>query len=306
MNLIETHQLARRFGKTEAVHDVSFQVPEGEIYALLGPNGAGKTTTIQMLMNIQQPTSGIAKVLGIDSTNLTEREFQKIGYVSENLRLPEWMTLQELIDYFRPMYSTWDTSFEEALIGRFELPLDLKFKHLSRGMQMKAQLLTSLAYRPQLIVLDEPFSGLDPLTRDELIQGILELNSQEGWSVLITSHDLDEVERLSDHVGILNKGKLEVSEEIESLQNRVRNITITHTENIAEVSPPAHWIHYQRQGGVSRFFDLNYQSEASDNLYRNYFQNPAHIQAETLNLREIFVELSKTFRQPYSKKGVLK
>lgn len=303
MNLIETDNLARRYGKTDAVNGITFQVPEGEIYAFLGPNGAGKTTTIQMLMNIQQPTSGSATILGIDSRKLTAQEFQKIGYVSENLRLPSWMTVRDLLDYFRPMYPTWDQDFERELLKRFELPVDLKYKRLSRGMQMKASLLTSLVYRPRLIVLDEPFSGLDPLVRDELIQGILELTEQQGWSILITSHDLDEVERLSDHVGILNKGKLEVSEGIEDLQDRFRDVTVTHGENAPSVTPKSQWIHYERHGGVSRFRELRYQNGESEALYRELFQGVTDIQVESMKLREIFVELAKTFREIGVEKG---
>ena len=139
-NVIETQGLKRRFGNTDAVDNLTLAVPEGSIYAFLGPNGAGKTTTIKMLMNILEPTAGVAKVLGVNSTSLTPREFTQIGYVSENQQMPEWMTVAQLIDYCRPMYPNWDTAFCEKLLKQFDLPRDRKLKSLSRGMKMKAAL----------------------------------------------------------------------------------------------------------------------------------------------------------------------
>src|SRR4051812_35392150 len=148
MNIIETHTLSRRFGKMDAVHELNLTVPAGSIFALLGPNGAGKTTTIKVLMNLLPPTTGSASVLGVDSRKLGEREFAQIGYVSENQQMPLWMTVRQLLDYCRPFYPTWDRDLERTLLQRFELPEGRKLSQLSRGMLMKASLLSSLAYRP--------------------------------------------------------------------------------------------------------------------------------------------------------------
>ena len=187
MNIIETHQLTHRYGRTEAVHDLTLAVPAGSIFALLGPNGAGKTTTIKLLMNLLRPTRGSATVLGVDSKKLGERERAQIGYVSENQELPSWMTVRQLLDYCRPFYPTWDVALEKKLLTQFDLPPERKLKQLSRGMLMKAALLSSLAYRPKLLVLDEPFSGLDPVVRDDVVRGILETSEVGGWTVLVSS-----------------------------------------------------------------------------------------------------------------------
>ncbi|MEO6846567.1 MAG: ABC transporter ATP-binding protein, partial [Chthoniobacterales bacterium] len=197
---IETDQLTRHFGKTEAVNNLTLRVPEGNIFAFLGPNGAGKTTAIKMLMNILHPTSGSARILGVDSAQLSSTEFSQIGYVSENQQIPEWMTVAKFIAFCKPMYPTWDDALCAKLLKEFDLPLDRKLKSLSQGMKVKATLLVSLAYRPKLIVLDEPFTGLDALVRDEFIRGLLELSEQEKWTIFISSHDIDEVERLADSV----------------------------------------------------------------------------------------------------------
>src|SRR4051812_16429068 len=133
MNIIETTNLTRRFGRNEAVHDLNFAVPTGSVTALLGANGAGKTTTIKLLMNLLSATSGSARVLGVDSHQLGEKEKAQIGYVSENQDLPLWMSVRQLLDYCRPFYPTWDRELEKTLLAQFALPEDRKLKHLSRG-----------------------------------------------------------------------------------------------------------------------------------------------------------------------------
>src|SRR4051812_13414197 len=130
MSIIETDNLSRRFGRLEAVHDLTLSIPEGSVTALLGPNGAGKTTTLKMLMNLVAPTSGTARVLGVDSRKIGAAQFAQIGYVSENQELPLWMTVRQLLDYCRPFYPTWDRDLESSLIKRFDLPEDRKLKHL--------------------------------------------------------------------------------------------------------------------------------------------------------------------------------
>ena len=181
--------LSKRFGRSTVVDHLNLDVPEGSIYGLVGPNGAGKTTTIKMLMNILQPSEGRAEVLGTDSRRLICRDFvERIGYVSENQEMPDWMTVGSFMAYLKPFYPTWDDARAAELLRQFDLPLDRKLKHLSRGMWMKTALASSLAYRPPLLILDEPFTGLDPLVRDELIEGVLD--AAEGATILVSSHNL--------------------------------------------------------------------------------------------------------------------
>ena len=147
---------------------MDLEVPRGKVTAFLGPNGAGKTTTIKCAMNLMEWQDGQIDVMGCSAQNLQPEHWQKIGYVSENQEMPDWMTVPQLLDYVRPLYGKyWDRDFEKKMLADFDLPLKTRLKSLSRGQRMKASLLSSLAYRPQLVVLDEPFSGLDPLVRDE-------------------------------------------------------------------------------------------------------------------------------------------
>ena len=296
-NVIETQNLTRRFGKTEAVDNLTFTVPEGSIYAFLGPNGAGKTTTIKMLLNILKPTSGSANILGLDSTRIGPSEFAGIGYVSENQKLPEWMTVGQLIDYCRPMYPAWDAAFCGKLRAQFDLPLDRKLKNLSRGMKVKAALLVSLAYHPRLLVLDEPFTGLDPLVRDEFIRGILELSEEGNWTVFISSHDIDEVERLADWVGIINNGHLKLAESAAALQSRFRRIECVVAETTKlPASLPQSWLIPEIAGHTVRVVESQFQAGGSEAELRRVLPDASQISASAMSLRDIFLALARTYR----------
>jgi len=297
MNIIETHNLTRRFGRTEAVHELNLVVPEGSIFALLGPNGAGKSTTIKMLMNLVAPTSGDARVLGVDSRRLTPREREQIGYVSENQELPLWMTVGAYLDFCRPLYPNWDAALEKTLREKFDLPADRKLKHLSRGMLMKTALLSSLAYRPKLLVLDEPFSGLDPLVRDEFVRGLLEVSELGGWTVLISSHDIEEVERLADWIGVMDAGRLQFAESTETLLGRFRRIDVTCPSGTANlVAPPAHWLELERTGDLVRFVDSRFVPGQVERDCQAKYPG-ATVAVGPMTLRDIFITLARTNRK---------
>ena len=296
--MITLDNLHKRFRNVDAVNGLSLTVPEGQVTAFLGPNGAGKTTTIKCLLNLHRPDHGQATVLGCDSRALGPAQFTQLGYVSENMELPLWMTVQMFLDYCRPLYPQWDRSFEAKLMQQFELPPRTKLKDLSRGMRMKAALLSSLAYRPKLLVLDEPFSGLDPLVRDEFIRGLLELTGQEGWTVFVSSHDIEEVQRLADRIAILSRGKLALDETSESLQARFRAVEVVLPEGVqAPVQMPATWMHAEQAGRTLRFFDTQFAhpQHLSDSV-RSTIPNAATIEARAMSLREIFIALARAYR----------
>ena len=292
---ILTQSLSKTFGQTLAVDRLGLAVPEGAIYALVGANGAGKTTVIKLLMNIFRPTAGSAQVLGIDSRSLAGKAFNRIGYVSENQDMPEWMTVGALLDYYRAFYPTWDRALEQQLVRQFDLPLQRKLKNLSRGMKMKAAFASSLAYRPPLIVLDEPFSGLDPLVRDELIEGLIERAPET--TIFLSSHDLAEIESFSSHVGYLHQGRLLFSEEMTTLSNRFREVTIT----LAGPSPlpanlPAAWLEPQTADCVLRFVQSDFSDERSPREMAERFPAARDIGFEPISLRQIFLAIAKSAR----------
>jgi len=260
---------------------------------LIVPNGAGKTTTIKLLMNLIQPTSGQAMVLNTESRHLGVKDWQRIGYVSENQELPEWMSPSELLAYYRPFYPTWD----DALCGTLQEALGLTaagpLRTLSRGTRMKAALLASLAFSPELVVLDEPFSGLDPLVRDELVRALLEMPGHRPWTVLVSSHDVDEVERLADWIGFINNGRLTLVEPIESLLNRFSLVeVITERETVAELPAVSNWVRHGAAGRTLRFVDTAHDQPES--LQRIGAAFPAAtIRSSRMSLRDVFLVLAR-------------
>ncbi len=293
MNAIETYSLSRTFGQNEVLHDLDFEVPNGSVFALLGSNGAGKTTTIKLLMNRISPTSGEARVLGVSSVRLSPSQFERIGYVSESQHLPVWMTVRQYLNYCRPFYPKWDRELESELLSKFDLPGDRRLSDLSRGMKMKAALISALAYRPSLLVLDEPFSGLDPLVRDEFTRGFLAVSAIEECTILVSSHDIDDIERMVDHVALLDAGRLRLSESVETLTARFRRVEVSQTSQ-ATLRPPRA-LDWEVSGGLSQFVAPDYISEKSEASWRQLFPG-AEINARAMTLREIVLSLIRTAR----------
>ena len=295
--VIETRGLTRRFRKTVAVKDFSLEVPAGSIFALLGPNGAGKTTLIKMIMNMVRPSAGRASILGTDSLRLGPPQLERIGYVSENQELPEWMTVQELIDYCRPFYPAWDDDLCRRLTHQFNLPLARQMKTFSRGMKVKAALLSSLSYRPELMILDEPFTGLDALVRDELIRGLLEVTDREERTILIASHDIDEVERLADWVGVIHKGEMQLAEPAASLRARFRQCeaTLEQDQEVPETLPET-WLLAERAGQVLRFVDSRFQNGTGEENVREVLPEIKDLDVSPMSLKEIFLTLARSWR----------
>jgi len=301
---IETVTLGRRFGRKQAVRDLTLQVPEGSVFALIGRNGAGKTTTIKMLVNIIEPSEGSARVLGTESRRLGPSEFRQIGYVSENQRLPEWMTVRDFLAYCKPLYPSWDDRFSRKLIDQFELPLDDKLRDLSRGMKVQAALVSSLAYRPALLILDEPFSGLDPVVRDDLIRGVLELTGEARWTIFLSSQDIEEVERLADWVAFLDDGRLGFSESVSSLQSRFRQIEVVLGEDGTRPSEiPPSWMLLETTGRTARFLDSSYGDETIRQV-KSIFPGCREVTAHPVSLRELFIALARA-RRPRAQGGHL-
>ncbi len=292
---IETHGLSRTFGSLDAVRSLDLQVPAGSIFALIGPNAAGKTTTIKMLMNLVRPTAGSASVLGVPPRSLSATEWQRIGYISENQDLPGWMSPAQYFAYCRPFYPAWDDELCTRLQASLGLISRVALKASSRGTRMKAALLSSLAYRPDLVVLDEPFSGLDPVVREELVRALLGVPRERESTVLVSSHDVDEVERLADWVGFLCEGRLIFAEPVESLLNRFRLIEIV-PDDAARVAPEtfrslAGWLPRGTAGRTLRFVDTAHNPADAQARIASAFPN-ASVHVSNLSLRDIFMTLA--------------
>jgi len=205
---VEVSCLSRSFGPKLALNQVSLQVKRGRVFGLVGANGAGKTTLIKHLLGRLKAESGTVRVFGFDPVTDPVAVLSRTGYLSENRDLPAWMRVDELLRYTAAFYPRWDTTYAEELRQQFGLDPRAKIKHLSRGENAKAGLLIALAYKPELLLLDEPSSGLDPVVRRDILEAIIRTVADEGRTVLFSSHLLEEVERVADDVTMMFNGKV--------------------------------------------------------------------------------------------------
>jgi ABC-2 type transport system ATP-binding protein len=198
--------VGRRFGKRFAIHDLSFNVPQGCICAFLGPNGAGKTTTIRMLLGLIPPQEGTISVLGMQPPRHYIELRQQVGYVPDQQCIYRWMTVPQVFSFASRLYRNWDRPCQEEMATLLKLPENRRVGELSRGELAKLALVIALAHRPRLLILDEPTTGLDPLVRDEFLTVILQLYKERGGTVFFSTHILSDVERIATQVVVLHQG----------------------------------------------------------------------------------------------------
>ena len=202
-SIVAVDHVTRRFGAKLALDDVTFRVPAGSVVGLVGENGAGKTTLIKHILGLLKAQTGSVRVFGLDPVADPVGVLSRVGYLSEEPDMPGWMRVHELIRYVAAFYPTWDAEYAEQLRREFDLDPNAKVKQLSKGQRARAGLLIALAYRPELLLLDEPSSGLDPIVRRDILGAIIRTIADEGRTVLFSSHLLAEVERVSDQVAMI-------------------------------------------------------------------------------------------------------
>lgn len=207
-NIVSVRDLTRRFRGRMALDHVTLEVPPGQVFGLVGANGAGKTTFLKHLLGLLKAQSGSVRVFGLDPVQHPVEVLGRVGFLSEDRDLPSWMRVGELIRYSQAFYPRWDVGYAESLRNQFQLDPQALIKHLSRGELAKAGLLVALAHRPDLLVLDEPSSGLDPIVRREMLEAIVRTVASEGRTVLFSSHLLDEIERVSDQIAMVARGRI--------------------------------------------------------------------------------------------------
>ncbi len=225
--IVRIEKLSRAFGKKQALTDVDLTVPKGAVFGLVGENGAGKTTIIKHILGLLKAQQGRVRVFHLDPVTDPVAVLGRIGYLSEDRDIPEWMTISQLMRYNQAFYNDWDrrwdTEFAKSLCEQFELNPSQKVKELSRGQLARTGLVIALAHRPELLILDEPSSGLDPLVRRDILTAIIRTVADDGRTVLFSSHLLDEVERVADWVAMIHHGRVVLSDLlVDVLQNHHR------------------------------------------------------------------------------------
>jgi len=223
--VVEVRGVTRLFGRKPALNDVSFEIPRGQVFGLVGENGAGKTTLIRHLLGLLRAQSGMVRVFGHDPVADPMNVLSRIGYLSEDRDLPDWMRIGDLMHYLQSFYPRWDQTLADELIETFELNRNQVIRSVSRGQRARVGLLGALAHRPELLILDEPSSGLDPVVRRDILGAIIRTVAEEGRTVLFSSHLLDEVERVADHVLMLHSGKVVLSDALDTIRANHRRIT---------------------------------------------------------------------------------
>jgi ABC-2 type transport system ATP-binding protein len=234
---IDVRGVSRRFGANRALDDVSLTVPRGVVFGLIGENGAGKTTLIKHVLGLLRAQHGSVRVFGLDPVADPVGVLSRVGTLSEDRDLPGWMRVHELIRYTSAFYPGWDDAYAESLREAFELDPRARVKTLSRGQQARAGLVVALAFRPELLVLDEPSSGLDPVVRRDILGAIVRTIADEGRTVLFSSHLLDEVERVGDQVAMIDRGRIVLDGTIDDVKARHRRVTIRFDEPRDEAPP---------------------------------------------------------------------
>lgn len=291
-NVITTQALSKSYGSTEAVRGLNLSILRNRITAFLGRNGAGKSTTIKMLLGMIRPSAGAGTVLGKRITDAGEnRELrQRVAYVAEDKPLYGYMTVEQTVRFVSSFYSDWRTDVEKKLLQDYELPLRRKVKLLSKGMRTKLALLLAFARRPDLLILDEPSEGLDPVGIEHLLQTLV-ARSAEGVSIFFSSHQIAEVERVADQVCILEKGCLLVDASLDHLRQFYRRIDLVFSS-----LPPEREF---RISGVERIQTSGRQmcvfasSNADDVIERAREWNAVSVEVAPVGLREIFLETVK-------------
>ena len=246
---IEMDNVTKTFGDKTVVDNLSLRIPRGTAFGFIGPNGAGKTTTIKMLMGLLPTDTGAVKVLDIDVNSRPDAVSRRVGYVPEQHFIYRWMRVKEVLRFCRSFYPTWNDKQCEYLLDLFALPEDKKVKALSRGMTVKLALLLAVVHEPELLILDEPTTGLDPIAREEFLDGVLRTVCDQQRTILFSSHTLSDIQRLADSVGIIYAGKLVVHRAVDDLLSSTKRIRAILNDGRLPANPPSGtiWQHLRRR-----------------------------------------------------------
>jgi len=287
---IRIEGFTKRFGTRTAVDDLSLAVPRGSVFGLLGQNGAGKSTTIRTLLNLLQPTTGRLTVLGHDSVAGSVAIRQRTGYLPEQPDYYSWMTVNEVVRFNAAFFDRWDAVLAADLIERLELPRDRRLKELSRGMQAKVGLALALGSRPDLLILDDPTSGLDAVVRREFLEAMIANVQAEGGTVLFSTHLLHEMERIADEVAILHEGKLVVRDSLERLKRLTKRVRCVYPASVPGTLTVPGLVRLERNVHHALLTVAGFDDSIRQELFRSGAES---VEVIDMSLEEIFVETVK-------------
>ena len=282
---VQLINLGKRFGSTEAVRDLTLDIPRGSTLGLLGMNGAGKSTTLRMLMGLLGPDQGEVRIDGLDVLKHGPALRRTIGYVPERPTVYSWMRVKEAMQFCQRLQPGWDNTTAEELLQMFRLDMNQRVQSLSKGMLTKLQLLLAMAHRPTTIILDEPLSGLDPVVRDEFLEGVL-AGVCERCTVILSSHQVDHVQRLADRVAIMHEGRLLLEGETQAILHDTRRLRLTLADNDVQIAPPPGTVRDRRDRRVREITVRSCREETIDAV--SSVEGVVQVEANPLSLEELF------------------
>lgn len=291
--IIETIELNKKYGDYEAVRGLNLSVQTGSVCAFLGQNGAGKSSTIKMLLGMTHPTSGSGSVFGhrIDKEPESLLIRQRAAFVAEDKRLYDYMTVREIIHFTRSFFPGWKYSLEAELLERFELPPERKIRQLSKGMRTKLALLLGFARGCELLILDEPTEGLDPVAIEQVLQIVVSL-AAEGTTVFFSSHQIAEVEQVADHILMIDRGKLVLDASLDRIKEQYRQIQAVFPGPVEERDLRLPGIERVHLDGKSASFVASHNVNSIVEHVR--MLRAGSVDVLPISLKEIFLEKVKT------------
>jgi ABC-2 type transport system ATP-binding protein len=287
--MVQLIHLGRRFGTDDAVCDLSLEVPRGSTLGLLGMNGAGKSTTLRMLMGLLRPHSGEARIDGREVIKHGASLRRSIGYVPERPTVYGWMRVRDAMRFCQQLQPQWDSATAEELLRMFRLDRNKRVDSLSKGMATKLHLLLALAHRPSTLILDEPLSGLDPVVRDEFLEGVLTGVCQRDCTIILSSHQVDDVQRLADRVAILHEGRLLLEGDTQAILRDTRRLRLTLADSDVEVAPPRGTIRDRRDRRIREMTVRSCAEETMDAV--RSVEGVVQVESTALSLEEVFKDV---------------
>lgn len=296
-NAIETRGLHHRLGKNFEIRELSLSVPSGSIYGFLGPNGSGKTTTVRLLLGLLRYTRGSVTVLGRPIPGDAPRVLARTGYVPERPHLYSALSVAEAIRYHAAFHNSWDARRADELAQRFHLDGSVRISRLSKGETGKLMMLLAIAQSPDLLVLDEPTDGLDPVVRRDVLTALLDYVSQRDATVFISSHLVHELERICDWVGVMDNGRLVAEMPMQTFKNGIKRLRVADAPSLVSDTP---FVLLSREPGDGLGGGEVWVVRGWQDPMRQYFDGVGAALREVvdLDLEEGFVELLRTFRAP--------
>ncbi len=293
--IVDVKELSRSFGSKAALDRVSFHASQGRVHGLVGANGAGKTTLLKHLLGLLRATTGSVRVFGLDPVRDPVGVLGRIGYLSEERELPEWMRIDELMRYTQAFHPTWDASYARELLENFALDPSKKIKELSKGMRAQAGLVTAVAHRPELLILDEPSSGLDAVVRRDILDAVVRAVADDGRTVIFSSHLLEEVERMSDHVTMIHNGHVTLSGALDDVRRRYQRSRVRFLEGFEH--PPVIASALAMEGS-GRIWSVVHSGPSEDFRLSVLTHGGEIIESRDATLEEIFLARAGRNRQP--------